>query len=273
MSVLEKFNLKDKIAIITGGAGLLGVQHAQAIAEAGGLPILVDIDKDKLNKISQENSQCSFQTYCCDITNKLELERLLTWIEQKFSRLDILINNAAINPKVEITNSLEYSRLESYSLEHYEKEINVGLTAAFLCTQVFGSYMSKSGSGGVVLNISSDLGLIGPNQSLYEVEGREDDLQPVKPVTYSIIKHGLIGLTRYTATYWADKGVRCNALAPGGVENGQNENFLNRIKELIPMGRMAEQDEYKAAVIFLVSDASSYMNGAVLSVDGGRTCW
>jgi len=269
MSVVEKFKLNNKVAIITGGAGLLGIQHAEAVAEAGGLPILVDIDKKNLQLIQQN---LKFETYYCDITNKFELEQLSSWVRKKFNRLDILINNAAINPKVEMLNGPDHSRLENYSLELYEKEISVGLTAAFLCTQIFGTYMSKS-TGGVILNIASDLGLIAPNQNIYKIDGVEEKLQPVKPATYSIIKHGLIGLTRYTATYWANKGIRCNALAPGGVENGQNEIFVNRISELIPMGRMAKQDEYKAAVVFLVSDASSYMNGAVLSVDGGRTCW
>lgn len=269
MNVLEKFNLTSKVALITGGAGLLGVKHAEAIREAGGTPILVDVEEKVLHQLSQNEG---YETFCSDITKKENLENLLQSIEKKFGRLDILINNAAINPKVENSNNFERSRLEHYELPLFEKEMAVGLTAAFLCTQVFGTFMARKGAG-VILNIASDLGLIAPNQNLYRVEGREDDLQPVKPVTYSIIKHGLIGLTRYTATYWADRGVRCNALAPGGVENGQNDLFVQRVQELIPMKRMAHVDEYKAAIVFLASDASSYMNGGVLSIDGGRTAW
>ncbi|MBX9696885.1 MAG: SDR family oxidoreductase [Alphaproteobacteria bacterium] len=270
MSIFEKLSLHNKVALITGGAGLLGVKHAEAIAETGGVPVLIDIDQKKLDQLTKD---CGFETYCCDITKKDELLDLLDWVIKKFNRLDIVINNAAINPKVENVNGLEGSRLEHYSLGTFERELSVGLTAAFLCTQIFGNYMSKNGRGGVILNVASDLGLIAPNQNLYKIEGRKENEQPVKPVSYSVIKHGLIGLTRYTATYWADKGIRCNALAPGGVENGQNNIFLSRIKELIPMGRMAHPDEYKAAVAFLVSEASSYMNGAILSVDGGRTAW
>lgn len=269
MAVLDTFTLQNRTAIITGGAGLLGVKHAEAISEAGGIPILVDINKEKLDEV---NKKYGFETHTCNITNKKNIENLLGWAKNKFSSLDILINNAAINPKVENTGGLEGSRLENYPLESYEKEISVGLTAAFLCTQIFGTHMSENG-GGVIINIASDLGTIAPNQSLYAVNGLEDHEQPVKPATYSIIKHGLIGLTRYTSTYWAHKSVRCNALAPGGVENGQNEIFLTRIKKLIPMGRMATADEYKAAIVFLASEASSYMNGAVLSIDGGRTSW
>ncbi|MDP6574943.1 MAG: SDR family oxidoreductase [Candidatus Peribacteraceae bacterium] len=132
--------------------------------------------------------------------------------------------------------------------------------------------MSKNG-GGAVVNISSDLGIIAPDQRIYKEEGLADDCQSVKPVTYSVIKHGLIGLTKYTATYWADKGVRCNAIAPGGVYNDQPDGFVNKLKQLIPLGRMANEDEYKGSIQFLLSSASSYMTGTVLVVDGGRSCW
>jgi NAD(P)-dependent dehydrogenase (short-subunit alcohol dehydrogenase family) len=141
-----------------------------------------------------------------------------------------------------------------------------------LCSKIFGYEMSKK-SKGVILNISSDLGLIAPDQRLYKKDGIPEKEQPVKPVTYSVIKYGLIGLTKYIATYWADKGVRCNALCPGSIYNNQPDDFVNKISKLIPMGRMANLDEYKAAVVFMVNDASSYMNGSVISIDGGRTCW
>lgn len=270
MPVYSLFDLTGQVAIITGGAGLLGIKHAEAIAEMGGIPILVDIDQERLNKAKETLKKVSI--YTCDVTNKIALEELLLWVKKIYKRLDILINNAAINPKVEDENGLNGSRLEHYSLQNFQKELDVGLTSAFLCSQIFGSYMAERNYG-VILNISSDLGLIAPNQTLYKIGGLEENLQPVKPVTYSIIKHGLIGLTRYLATYWANKNVRCNALAPGGVENGQSPEFLNRISKMIPLGRMAHIDEYKASVVFLVSQASSYMTGAVVSVDGGRTCW
>lgn len=269
MSIFDMFSLHHKVVVITGGAGLLGLKHAEAIAEAGGTPILVDVDEERLHNIKNSHG---FHTEVCDITKKENLTRLFERILKNFPSVDVLINNAAINPKVEDNGMLQSSRLENYSMESYEKELAVGLTAALLCTQIFGAHMAKKGSG-IIINIASDLGLIAPNQDLYKKEDLLDEMQPVKPVTYSLIKHGLIGLTRYTATYWADKGVRCNALAPGGVENGQDEVFLHRIKKLIPMGRMGHVDEYKAAIVFLSSVASSYMNGAVLSIDGGRTAW
>ena len=133
--------------------------------------------------------------------------------------------------------------------------------------------MAKSERGGVILNISSDLGVIAPDQRIYRKEGLKDDEQTVKPITYSVIKHGLIGMTKYLATYYAEKGVRANAVCPGGVFNGQDSEFLSKLTNLIPLGRMADADEYKSTVLYMLSDASSYMTGSTVIVDGGRTCW
>lgn len=141
-----------------------------------------------------------------------------------------------------------------------------------MCSQVFGSIMAKQNKG-VILNISSDLGIIAPDQRIYRKDGLKEEEQMVKPVTYSVIKHGILGLTKYLATYWAQKGVRANSLCPAGVFNNQNEDFLGKLTNLIPMGRMADSDEYKGTILYLVSDASSYMTGATVIVDGGRTCW
>ena len=270
MSVLKKFKLDNKVIIITGGAGLLGVKHAEAVIEAGGIPILVDIDQDKLSKL--EVFSAGAEKYCADITKEDELLELLEFVKSKYNRLDGLVNNASVNPSMGREGVSNSSRLEDYSLDFLRFEMDVGLAGALLCTKVFGTYMSKT-SKGVIVNISSDLGLIAPNQSLYKNPEIDDAFQAVKPVGYSIIKHGLIGLTKYTATYWADKNIRCNALAPGGIENSQNSLFLKKIKKLIPMGRMAIVDEYMAAIVFLLSEASSYMNGSILSIDGGRSCW
>lgn len=158
------------------------------------------------------------------------------------------------------------------SIEQWLSDISVGLTGAFLCSRSFGVQMAKAECG-VILNIGSDMGLIAPDQRLYQLDGVTADEQPVKPVTYSVVNSGLIGLTRYLATYWADAGIRANLIAPGGVQTDQDSIFVDRLSNLIPLGRMAKPDEYKAAVAFLISDASSYMTGAVLAVDGGRTCW
>jgi NAD(P)-dependent dehydrogenase (short-subunit alcohol dehydrogenase family) len=189
-------------------------------------------------------------------------------------RVDILVNNAAIDPKVKGDRvEMEMSRLENFSLKQWELEIAVGLTGAFLCSQVFGTLMAKDGKGGVILNIASDLSVFAPDQRLYRKVGLPESMQPVKPVTYSVIKAGLVGLTRYLATYWAANGVRANALSPGGVFNEQGEDFVQRLSSLIPLGRMARRDEYRAAIQFLCSDASSYMNGQNIVMDGGRSVW
>ena len=189
-------------------------------------------------------------------------------------RVCVLVNNAAIDPKVkgdQDQGMLETSRLENFPLDQWNLQVAVGLTGAFLCSQVFGSAMAQDGKGGVILNIASDLSIFSPDQRLYRREGLTDEMQPVKPVTYSVIKAGLVGLTRYLATYWPDRGVRANALSPGGVFDGQGKEFVQRLTSLIPLGRMANRDEYRAAVQFLCSDASAYLNGQNIVMDGGRS--
>jgi NAD(P)-dependent dehydrogenase (short-subunit alcohol dehydrogenase family) len=207
-----------------------------------------------------------------DVTNKSSLEAAREEIMQRFGKIDVLVNNAAIDSKVGAGGTVAGMRFEHFPIEQWSQELAVGLTGALLSCQVFGSQMARQQSGAII-NISSDLGLIAPDQRLYRKPGLPDSEQPVKPVTYSVIKHGLIGLTRYLATYWADRQVRVNALAPGGVRTDQPEEFVQKLSSLIPLGRMAHRDEYKGALLFLASDASSYMTGATLVVDGGRSCW
>ena len=187
----------------------------------------------------------------------------------RYGRVDILINNAAANPKVEGAEPASFSRFESFPLDQWNADIAVGLSGAFICCQVFGMEMVRRGSG-VIVNVSSDLGLIAPDQRIYRLPNMPENLQPVKPVSYSVVKSALIGLTRYLATYWAGRGIRVNSICPGGVGNGQPEEFVSKLTSLIPMGRMARPDEYQGAILFLCSDASSYMTGATLVVDGGR---
>ena len=212
-----------------------------------------------------------------DITRPDSVRQLLADILERFGRLDILINNAANNPKMENSSEVNFSRFESFPLEQWHADIAVGLTGALLCSQALGSYMARtfheSGRRGVILNIASDLAVIAPDQRIYRQPGLPERLQPVKPVTYSVVKSGLVGLTRYLATYWANSGVRVNAISPGGVFNGQPDAFVEKLTNLIPMSRMACADEYQGAVMFLVSDASSYMTGHNLVIDGGRTAW
>jgi NAD(P)-dependent dehydrogenase (short-subunit alcohol dehydrogenase family) len=277
VSVAESFELSGRTAVITGGAGLLGVRHAEAIAEMGGVPVLVDIDGPRAEAVAAEvesKYRCRAIGLSSDITDPGAVSDLLSQVLDQTGRVDILINNAANNPKMDASNSdaILKTRLENFPLEVWDQDIAVGLTGAFLCSRVLGNEMARRGKG-VILNIASDLGVIAPDQRIYRQPGLADEEQPVKPVTYSVVKHGLIGLTRYLATYWADKGVRVNALSPGGVYNDQDDAFVEKLTNLIPLGRMARIDEYKAAVVFLVSDASSYMTGANLIIDGGRTVW
>lgn len=274
--VRDLFDLSGRVAVITGGAGLLGRKHAETVAELGGVPVILDLDRRQADDVADELAArhgVAAAGLAADITLPEQVEAAVAQVMDRFGRIDILINNAANNPKVEQgVGKQAWSRLESFPLDVWDQDLAVGLKGAFLCIRAIGPEMARAGRG-VVLNIASDLAVIAPDQRLYRQPGLPAEQQPVKPVTYSVVKAGLLGLTRYTATYWAERGVRANALAPGGVEAGQDPDFLSRLGSLIPLGRMARSDEYKAAVAFLVSDASSYMTGGVLHVDGGRTCW
>jgi NAD(P)-dependent dehydrogenase (short-subunit alcohol dehydrogenase family) len=269
------FGLQGRVAVITGGAGLLGRQHAKAIGMAGGTVVLLDIDQAGVAAAIAEQIdifRSEAMGLTVDITSTEEVRGALATIIERFGRIDILINNAANNPKVETSTNINFSRFENFSLNQWLDDLSVGLTGAFVCSQIFGAEMARCGRG-VILNIASDLSLIGPDQRIYRQPNTPEELQPVKPVTYSVVKSGLVGLTRYLATYWAKSGVRVNAISPGGVENGQSEEFMKKLTNLIPLGRMAQIDEYQGAILFLCSDASSYMTGTNLVIDGGRTCW
>lgn len=276
MEPFNRFTLAGKAALVTGAAGLLGVQHVRALCEAGADVVLSDISLEAAERaaatVAADFPQARILPLRLDVADPDSVRAALDAVIDRFGGVHILINNAAIDPKVQKDSVVETSRLEHFPLEQWDFQIGVGLTGAFLCSQVFGAWMAAHG-GGVILNIASDLSVIAPDQRLYRKEGLGEDRQPVKPVTYSVIKAGLVGLTRYLATYWAECGVRVNALSPGGVYNGQADEFVNRISRLIPMGRMARADEYRAAVQFLCSDASSYMTGQNIVMDGGRSVW
>jgi len=271
----DLFDLTGRVAVITGGAGLLGVRHAIALASAGAIPILVDVRADRVEAEARrvaERTGSPCRGIACDITSAAAVDAMTDALAAEFGGVDVLINNAANNPSVEPTPGTEFTRLEQFTLDRWNADLAVGLTGAFLCSRAIGTRMATRGSG-VIVNVSSDLGLIAPDQRLYRRPGIPDDMQPVKPVTYSVVKSGLIGLTKYLATYWADRNVRVNAICPGGVYVDQPPDFVARLSALIPLGRMADPDEYRGAILFLCSDASSYMTGATLVVDGGRTTW
>jgi NAD(P)-dependent dehydrogenase (short-subunit alcohol dehydrogenase family) len=266
----NKFDMSEKVVVITGGAGLLGTMHAEAIAENGGISVLFDSNYPKSIKIAkkiQDKYNVLSLPFKGDVTKEKDINNLIRFLNKKKLKINVLVNNAAVNPK--LTKGKNNGSFEKFLLKNWNFELNVGLTGAFLCSKIIGKQMAKN-KNGVIINISSDLGIISPDQRIY-INKKKNSFK--KPVTYSVIKHGIIGLTRYLATYWADRGIRVNCLCPGGVYENQDKLFVRKIKKLIPMGRMANRDEYKGAIQFLASDASSYMNGATMIIDGGRTIW
>jgi NAD(P)-dependent dehydrogenase (short-subunit alcohol dehydrogenase family) len=243
-------DLKDKTIVITGGLGFLASQFIKSFKKNNSQIIILD------NKKSNEKN-----FFKCDITKEKDLRKVSAAIIKKFKKIDVLINNAANNYGPG-SNSRK-TKLEFFDEKIWETDLNVGLKGAMLCTKIFGTKMNKQSSGGIIINISSDLGIISPDNRIYQ-KGY------VKPVSYSVVKHGIIGLTKYTATYWPKK-VRCNAIAFGGMENNHDKAFLKKINNLIPVNRMAKKNEYNGVILFLSSDLSSYINGATIVVDGGRT--
>ncbi|MBT4668595.1 MAG: SDR family oxidoreductase [Candidatus Ruthia sp.] len=275
--MLEKlFRLDGKVIVITGAAGLLGRKHAEVVAAYGGYPVLLDLSEEAVRSLANDLNRefgVNASGYQVDITDEARIEENVQQLLERYGRIDGLVNNAANNPKVEDSSEKNFSRLENFSIDIWNQDVAVGLTGAFLCAKHYGYEISKNKEGGSIVNISSDLGLMAPDQQLYTQVGLPEEQQPVKPVTYSVVKTGMIGLTRYLASYWADKNVRCNAMCPGGVENGQPKAFLVEVSSRIPMKRLAEPNEYQGALLWMLSDASSYLNGAIVPIDGGRTAW
>ena len=268
------FSLQDRVAIITGGAGLLGVQHAQAIAAAGGIPVLADIRRDDAEARAADVARVSGGKALgleCDVTRAESVQALLDVVTTRLGRVDILVNNAANNPKVE-TPGRSFSRLENFPADQWDADVGVGLKGPFLCAKIIGAAFAAQ-KRGVIVNISSEYGIIAPDQRLYRKPGLPAEEQPVKPVTYSVVKAGLHGLTLYLATYWAQDGVRANTLSLGGVEQGQPATFIERAAAKIPLGRMARPGDFQGALVYLCSDAASFVTGANIVVDGGKTIW
>ena len=271
----DLFNLSGKVIIITGAAGLLGKKHAEVIAAYGGNPILLDLSLNSVDEYANElNNKYGVKSagFMVDITNESQIENNVKKLVDIYGKIDGLVNNASINldkPSEEGNTT----RIENFALEAWNKEIAVGLSGAFLCAKHYGYQISQNPNGGSIINISSDLGLISPDQRLYMKSNVSDEQQSVKPVTYSVVKTGLIGLTRYLATYWAEQNVRCNAMCPGGVDNNLPADFLKNVVTRIPLRRLAKVNDYQSTLLWMLSDASSYLNGAIIPVDGGRTAW
>ena len=268
------FDLSGKDALITGAAGLLGVEHSIALIQAGSDVVMTDINLEELEISAQKVQKItgiSPTIMFLNVSDENSVSLVGRELEHHGRVIDILINNAAIDHKAGLDSSIEESsRLENFDVNKWNIEVGVGLTGAILCASEFGPGMAAQG-GGVILNIASDLAVMSPDQRLYRKEGLPNAEQPVKPVSYSVIKAGLVGLTRYLSTYWASSNVRCNALSPGGVYTSQDDEFVERLSNLIPLGRMAKHEEYRGAIQFMCSDAAMYLNGQNIIMDGGRS--
>tara|TARA_B100000886_G_scaffold340385_1_gene309611 strand:+ start:3862 stop:4704 length:843 start_codon:yes stop_codon:yes gene_type:complete len=270
------FSLQDRVIVVTGASGLLGKKHVEAIASQGGIPVIVDVNQEGLQELYQHilleySVECFIELV--DITDESNVLSSCSRIIQKYGKIDGLVNNAARNPSISKNQKLNFNRLESFDQKVWDLDLGVGITGSFLCIKHYGYNISLNKNGGSIVNISSDLGIIAPDQRIYEQDNIDKDNQPVKPISYSVVKSALLGLSAYVATYWAEKNVRSNCLLPGGVKTDQDDIFINKLTNLIPLKRMAEKNEYQAALIFLLSDASSYMTGSQLVIDGGRSAW
>jgi NAD(P)-dependent dehydrogenase (short-subunit alcohol dehydrogenase family) len=266
------FRLDGKVAIVTGAAGLLGQHHCTALSEAGANVVLADLDAIRCQDLAaalQDGGGPETMGAECDVTDPPSVQRLESEVTARFGRIDILVNNAAVNDMVENpTSDPERSRFENYPIELWRRSLEVNVTGTYLCSQVIGSAMARRGSGSII-NIASTYGLVAPDQALYR---RPDGSQHFfKSAAYPTTKGAVLAFTRFLAAYWGRAGVRVNALSPGGVENGQEEFFRENYAARTPLGRMARPIDYEGAIVFLASDASSYMTGANLVVDGGWT--
>jgi NAD(P)-dependent dehydrogenase (short-subunit alcohol dehydrogenase family) len=260
--------LDGRVAVVTGAAGLLGREHCQALADAGARVVVTDLEPDvcaaAAARLGPGHLACA-----ADITDPAAVERLRDAALSRFGRIDVLVNNAALNERVERPDPGS-GRFESLPLETFRRALDVNVTGAFLCCQILGGVLAARGAGAIV-NIASTYAVVAPDQSLYR---RPDGSQSFyKSAAYPVAKAAILGLTRYLAAYWGARGVRVNALSPGGVENGQEPGFVERYAARTPLARMARPGDYRGALVFLASDASAYMTGANLIVDGGFTAW
>lgn len=266
-----KYDLKNKYCLITGAAGLLGEEHAHSLLEINANVILTDIDIQKLN-FKKKNLIKKYPTSKIlitkmDVSKESSIKKVIKKLKKDNVKLHCLINNAAIDSKIKKNQKMSNtSSFEKVLLQDWEKHLSVGLTGAMLCAKHFGKMIISNKNGGVIINVASDLSVIAPNHRIYS-KG------VYKPVMYSVVKHGIIGLTKYLSTYWNNKKLRCNAISPGPIQNNQPVRFIKKLKFQIPLNRLALKNEYRGAIQFLCSDASSYMTGQNLVIDGGRSVW
>jgi len=268
----SKFDMTGRTAIITGGAGLLGAEFCATLAEAGAAVVIADIDGAAAEKLASTLKNQGYQALGIqlDVTSVDSVNQMVEMTLDAFKAIDVLVNSAALDPKFDPDSRESHSgAFENYPLELWQQAINVNLTGAMLCCQAVSKPMLER-KHGVVINIASMYGVVAPDQRLYQRDGEPPQY---KPAYYTVTKAGLLGLTKYLAAYYAGKNIRVNALTPGGVFNNHDDEFLDRYAAHSVMGRMAEVDEMNGALLFLASDASAYMTGANLIVDGGWSAW
>jgi 2-deoxy-D-gluconate 3-dehydrogenase len=276
MPVQDKFDLKDRVAVVTGGVGLLGAEFCRTLAEAGAAVAVVDLNAQAAGKVADDLTQAGYHALAVptDITKPESLSAMVEKIISGLGRIDILVNSAALDPKFDpdaASRGIPAGSFEDYPLEQWNAALNVNLTGMFLVTQACVKQMIAQGKKGSIINICSTYGLNGPDQRIYR---KPDGSQPAfKPVYYTVTKAGVLGFTKYLSAYYMETEIRVNALTPGGVFNAHDETFVKNYAAKTILGRMARKDEMNGALLFLASDASSYMTGNNLVVDGGWTAW
>lgn len=275
MTIQEKFNLSGRIAIVTGGVGLLGAEFCKTLAEAGAAVAVVDLNASASQAVADTLTKSGYkaQAFAVDITKPDSVNAMVENVLSAFGRIDILVNSAALDPKFDpdaVKKGITPGAFEDYPLEQWNAALNVNLTGMFLITQACVKPMLAQGKKGSIINICSTYGLNGPDQRIYIKDGER---VAFKPVYYTVTKAGVMGFTKYLAAYYAGTDIRVNALTPGGVFNNHEEYFVKNYSAKTIIGRMAKKDEMNGALLFLASDASSYMTGNNVVVDGGWTSW
>ena len=267
-SLNEAFRIDGRVAVVTGAVGILGSVYCRALAEGGATVVVSDLDQEKCDAFAAElPGDQPHIGLAVDLSSEEAIVAWATRINEQFGAADILVNNAATK-----TPNL-FNPLPEFPLEDWKMSLDVNLTAVFLAVRELGPAMVEKGKGSII-NIASIYGVVGPDQRIYEGSYYEAVGGPISsPFVYSAAKGAIVAMTKYLATYWGDKGVRTNTITPGGVGSGQNNTFTDKYSSRVPMGRMAEANELGGALLYLASDASSYVNGHNLVVDGGWTAW